>query len=479
MSCDDRGFGLSLGLLPFTRARRLSQHVIQRYHMYSVDTTVDKQTLRSASILGGACVTGPTVWLPGMQQEYTPWFPGNVAKVFNALERRGLDADHVGTKPGAVLTLSPFQSPLYKIFIQACAEAGMDVDALSREGFLASPRVGVVGRASVRVTPNGEAASTHLLWLDRALADPTVSRHLTVATDTRAVRLHLSGATAQGVAVVTKNGEAVTVPCGRVVLCAGALESPRLLQLSGIGAPEALKAAGISCVVANADVGANLHDQVDSPVSARLTSQDCIAYLAASSPAVQLGIRAEWEMRREGWGMSDFTDVVALVKSTKCEGLVPDMALNFLPFGSDNSQPQCSIVARVATPTSRGSVSLQSSDVMVPSRIDLGHLMTETDKQVMAEAVAMATQILGSKPFGSRLLGSSLLDGPPLSASQCGGTCALDKVVDGVSFKVKGTDNMYVCDSSVVPRPLLGGLGPAVVMLASQFGKVSTNTNTA
>ena len=438
------------GWLSEMPAGRVYNRLTQRYPAVqeTQGTTNNTVSLQSARICGGACVTGDLSWVPGFAEEYASWWPAErLTADFVDVERRSVPT---GMSPrGAVLSKSSFNSLHYKMFLQGCCDTlGCDFENFEKVGPLkvVPPSGGIVGRAPVRITANGEAATTFRQYVRSALKDAVASRSLTVSPNTEAEKVVITQKTAQAIEVVMKD-ERILVPCARVVLCAGAIESPRLLAASGITA---------------AGLGSNLHDVVEASLTVPLSGQPySLSYLAATSPLVLGSIRAEWQFRRDGWGTSDFSDTIAIVQSKKIEKAF--LSLSLLPYGS-TTQPDITLVARVATPFSRG---LVTRDI-----IESPHLNDARDKILLEEALDLAKALVTrSKDFSKCVNGNELRVQAPRSASQCGGTCALGTVVDASTFRVNETDNTFVCDSSVVPKPLTGGLTPAVMMLASSFGK--------
>lgn len=287
--------------------------------------------------------------------------------------------------------------------------------------------------------------------------------NLTVSTDSRAERLVIEDGRCTGV-TYRRNGELVTASATReVVVSAGAVDSPRLLLLSGVGPADELEAAGVQVVHDLPGVGRNLHDH---PLCG-------VVYEAAQDVPPAQANHAEVSML---WRSRDDLDG-------------PDMQLMFIhvPFHPPTlAAPPNSLTFGLTTvPDSRGSVRITSADPADPPVIDPQYLAESTDVDRLVAAVSVARELAATDAFAP-WLAREVLPGPDVTSDEdlrdfvargTGtyyhpvGTCAMgtgpDAVV-GPDLKVHGIDGLRVADASVMPTVVCVNTNAATVMIAEK-----------
>jgi choline dehydrogenase-like flavoprotein len=264
-----------------------------------------------------------------------------------------------------------------------------------------------------------------------------------------------------------------------VVVCGGAIGSPQLLMLSGIGPADHLRAHGLD-VVADLPVGRNLRDHPITPVCARTRAP--VSLKAAESPANL----ARWLVRRRGMLASLVAQAAAFVR-TRPGLAAPDIELLFAPvlFVDEGRTPPpehgFTIGPVVLKPRSRGSVSLRSSDPLDAPAIAPGYLSDPGDLDTMFAGIQLARQLLRTRGLAPWMDGElSPGDVDDLDAWARGavqglyhpvGTCAIGAVVDP-ELRVRGIEALRVVDASVLPDVVRGHTNAITLAVAERAAAV-------
>ncbi|MCU0732565.1 MAG: GMC oxidoreductase, partial [Hyphomonas sp.] len=303
-------------------------------------------------------------------------------------------------------------------------------------------------------------------------------------------RVLIEGGRAVGAEFVEGRGQAASsVRAAREVLvCAGAVQSPQLLQLSGIGDPAALKALGIDVKVASPNVGKNLQDHLDVTVINRMT-QPVSAY-SLQKGIKKLFVGVQYLATQTGAGADNFLQAGAFLKSR--EGLeMPDIQLhvvnaimmdhaNFTPTEDGFTVHACQL-----RPESRGTVMLKSADPFDHPAIDPNYLATEEDRRAMRESVKMVREVIRQASLqvyaaGEIMPGAGVVSDADIDAfiREKGetiyhpvGTVAMgtsaSSPVDG-DLKVRGVEGLRVVDASVMPTLVGGNTNAPTIMVAEK-----------
>jgi choline dehydrogenase len=309
--------------------------------------------------------------------------------------------------------------------------------------------------------------------------------NLEIRTGVTVLGVSLEGKRATGVRIAKGRRGEETIPAGEVILSAGAIGSPQLLQLSGIGAPEDLGAVGISVAHELPGVGANLQDHPF--VSVIFHVSDTRTLLNADKPKAL----AEWLLRRSGPLTSSVAEVVAFVRTRP--GLpAADVqfhmgAAYYEDHGQETYDDHAMVIAPVlVSPKARGRVWLRSSDPTAKPRILTNSLSEPEDLASLVAGVKLARQIAAQPPAAEIVL-EELRPGPGIDADisieddirrrlmliyHPVGTCRMsdthaEAVVDS-SLRVHGLDGLRVVDASVMPRITGGNTHAPTVMIAER-----------
>ena len=411
------------------------------------------------------------------------WAYAHCLPYFRKAETRdsGENAYHGGEGPLRVTT-GPIQNPLFQAFIDAGVQAGYgyteDQNGFRQEGF---------GTMDMTVS-NGSRWSAAKGYLKPALA----RKNLTMQKRALVTRVLFTGNRATGVEIV-ENNKLKTVYADRgVILCGGVINSPQLLQLSGIGNPVLLQEHGIPVIAELNGVGENLQDHLEVYIQYECTQPVSIA------PALRLHRQAkilfEWLTTKKGLGASNHFEAGAFIRS-RAGVRHPDLQFHFLPvavnYDGTSGVKGHGFQAHMGPmrATSRGHVRISSNDPRKPPRVLFNYMQTDQDRQEMRDGVRLTREIMGQEamnPFrgaeispGSDVQSDDEIDqfvrARSESAYHPACTCKMGNdegaVVDAQG-RVHGMENLRVIDSSIMPSIVSGNLNAPVIMMAEKLADV-------
>ena len=443
--------------------------------------------------LGGSSSINGQAWTRGHRLDYDGWAedcPGwsyeEVLPYFQRAEHR------VGSNAGGVYGTSGPQfiselrdpNPTTVAFLAACAELGMrrlgELNEPDNTGFSPTP---VTQRRGLRHS----AADAYLRPVRRR-------PNLTVVTGAHVQRILFDGARATGVEYRDAAGaiQRVTVS-GEVILSGGAVNSPQLLMLSGIGDPEQLRGVGVEPRHALVGVGANLQDHLACGVVVNCPKP--VTLFAADSPA-QL---ARFLLGRRGMLTSSINEAVAFVRSDPALA-APDLELVWLPvplLGEGLTPPPAhgvTLGVELLQPDSHGDIRLASADPAEPPVIDPRYLTAESDLRGLVSGMRIAERVCDTaalRPY----VGASMPPWPgtvddatlvtlirenAATAFHPVGTCRMgsdDAAVVDCKLRVRGLDGLRVVDASIMPRITRGHTHAPTVMIAERAADLIRATN--
>jgi choline dehydrogenase len=375
------------------------------------------------------------------------------------------------------LERGPARSPLFRAFFEAVQQAGYpltdDVNGYRQEGFAAFDRNIYRG---------------HRLSAARAYLHPVMGRaNLEVRTRAYATKVHFDGKRAVGVDVV-HHGRSERIDAGEVLLCGGAINSPQLLQLSGVGNARELEALGITPVHDVPAVGENLQDHLE--VYVQYSSKEPVSVAPAMKWYNRPKVGAAWLLGRRGPGATNHFEAGGFVRSNE-DVAYPNLMFHFLPIAIryDGSAPQghgYQVHVGPMYSDARGSVKIVSTDPSQHPALRFNYLSTGTDRREWVEAVQVARKILTQPAFDAYNAGE-LSPGPSVSTEEevlewvrsdaetalhpsC--TCRLgtgeDSVIDPKTMKVHGLDGIRVIDASSLRYVTNGNIYAPTMMLAEK-----------
>ncbi|MDA2891449.1 GMC family oxidoreductase N-terminal domain-containing protein [Mycolicibacterium sp. BiH015] len=414
--------------------------------------------------LGGSGSINAMVYLRGHPNDFDSWAESgcegwdydSVLAYFQRAETVPGGDPHFRGNQGPMLPTpaSPSDAnPLSQVFLDGAVAAGFpltdDFNGAHPEG---------AGWHDLSIA-QGRRQSTAAAYLHPARA----RTNLTVMTNARAHRLRIVGDRCIGVEFV-RNGQSMTAYANdEVVVCAGAVDSPRLLLLSGIGPADEIASAGIDVVHDLPGVGRNLHDH---PLCG-------VVYEAAQPIPV---------------GRTNHAESSLLWRSDNSLA-GPDMQLMFIhvPFHPPHltAPPNSFTVAIALVPESRGAIRLAGPDPAAPPVIDPNYLGTESDMRRMVHGVKVAREIVAAEPFrpwrGREVLPGADVTGEVALRSFVSrgtgtyyhpvGTCAMgtgpEAVVDP-ALRVHGVRGLRVADASVMPKIVCVNTNAATIIIGEK-----------
>jgi choline dehydrogenase len=438
--------------------------------------------------LGGSTSINGMVFVRGHAMDFERWVRqgaknwgwADVLPYFRRLENYASPADDRfrGRDGPFKVRRADAENRLFKAWILAGREAGYpeskDLNGEHQEGF---------GRFDMNVH-NGERWSARKAYLDPIIDRPNV----TIVANAFVSRVVFAGKHATGVEV-TASGRSQSYHAAReVILAAGAINSPQLLQLSGIGDPDHLRGLGIEVVAERTAVGTNLQDHLCIYIQHACHTEDSIAKSLSLLGKARIG--AQWLLTRQGLGASNQFEAGAFIRS-KSSIQHPDLQYHFLPIAigyesKGNKLPSSyQIDADILRPQSRGWVKATSRAPSVHPLIEPNYLAEEADRQFFRDAVRVTREIFGQAAFsrfdaGETLPGSSVRSSSEIdeyvantaeSAYHPSCTCRMGSDADAVvdpECRVKGVSGLRVVDASIMPSIVSGNLTASTLMIAEK-----------
>ena len=443
------------------------------------------KTLGGSSSINGLCfIRGHALDFEGWRQSGCEgWGYADVLPYFKRLENySGGESEYRGGDGPLVVHRPKPQNPLYKAFIEAGRDAGYqttdDICGYRQEGF------GVFDMS----TENGERNSTAKAYLDPARR----RQNLTVMTDKQVQKIFFNGNEATGISYKTVNGDIIKVDALKeVILSAGAVGSPQLLMLSGVGPASHLKDHGITIVADMPGVGQNLNDHPDFVLKYKCLKPVSIWPQTRLVRRTFAGIR--WLLRRDGICASNQFEAVASVRSAA--GVeYPDIQLTISPAAVDDQTweplPEHAFQIHVGLMRgfSRGNITLRNSDPASPPRILANYLKDPRDRDLLRKGIRIVREI-ASQPAFKPFCGEEIYPGVAsqtdedldgcikeklntqwhLSGTARMGTSNNREAVVDAHGKVHGLSKIRIVDASIMPAATNGNTNSPTIMIAEKL----------
>lgn len=440
-------------------------------------------------VLGGSSSINGMIFQRGNPLDYEKWGsePGmstwdyaHCLPYFKRMESCLVgDSDYRGKEGPLHLERGSASNPLFKAFFAAVQQAGYplttDVNGYQQEGFSAFDRN----------IQNGRRLSAA-----RAYLHPVIGRaNLQVMTRVLVTRILFEDQRAVGVEIAQRRGRSQKIYGGQVICCGGAINSPQLLQLSGVGNATELEALDIDVVLDLPGVGENLQDHLEVYVQYRCTQPVSMypALLWYNKPWIGF----QWLFFRRGPAATNHFEAGGFIRSNE-EVDYPNLMFHFLPLAIryDGTSPGGGHGYQVHVgpmySDARGTIKLKSADPTVYPALRFNYLSTEQDRREWVEAIRCARQIL-TQPAFDAFNGGEISPGPAVQSNEeildwvahdgetayhpsC--TCKMGTdalaVVDPLTLKVHGLEGLYVVDASVMPCVTNGNIYAPTMMIAEK-----------
>ena len=409
-------------------------------------------------------------------QDCLPYFKRAEGCVYGADEYRGSEGP-TGTCNG-----NNMKNPLYKAFIEAGKRAGYlgtdDYNGHQQEGF---------GRMDMTIR-NGVRSSTSNAYLKPAMS----RQNLSVETHALTTRILLEGKRAVGVEY--RKGDKIhqVKAYKEVILSAGAVGSPHILLLSGIGPAAHLKEMGIEVRHDLPGVGENLQDHLEVWVQQACTQP--ITLKSALNPLSKLLIGARWFFFKSGLGATNHFESCGFIRSRK--GLTfPDIQYHFLPaamsYDGTSIPTEHGFQVHVGhnKPKSRGRITLNSADPADKPKMFFNYLSEEEDRAAFRACVRLSREIFAQEPLdpyrgreispGVDLQSDDEIDNWVADTAETAlhPSCACKMGIDEMAVvdpetKVHGIDGLRVVDSSIFPTVTNGNLNAPTIMVGEKAADI-------
>jgi choline dehydrogenase len=447
-------------------------------------------------VLGGSSSINGLIYIRGQPEDFDHWRQlGNAGWSYDdvlpyfrrAEDYRGAGKPHYGT--GGPLTLSemPLDHPLHNAFLAGAMEAGHKASA----DFNDRDQTGA-GRypLTVRDARRWSAADAYLR--------PAMGRaNLRVITGALAGRILLNGRRAVGIEY-TQDGQRRTLRATRgVILAGGAVNSPQLLQVSGIGPAGLLREHGIAVAQDLPGVGENLQDHLNGRVIWRVARPMTMNDVNRSRwRKLMVGLRY---MALRGGPLAGGPMTLGMFARTRPEAATPDVQYHFFSGSAERAGmpmhpfPGCTISCAPCRPESRGWLRISSPDIAAPPAIQPNYLAAQADRDCLVAGLRIARRIFETRAMQAHLVGE-VLPGPAVqtddewldylrpkvgTAFHPVGTCKMGNdamaVVDE-RLSVRGIGGLRVVDASVMPSIISGNTNAAVVMIAEKAADIVRGT---
>jgi choline dehydrogenase len=369
--------------------------------------------------------------------------------------------------------------PLFKSLIKAAVESGIntfeDSNGYKQEGF---------GTFDVTIN-KGKRQGVARAYLDEIKDYQNVS----IEHETDVSRIIFEGKIAKGVEIIKGKNIEIYYANKEVLLSAGSINSPKLLQLSGVGDSNILNENGIDVIKNLPGVGRNLQDHLEIYIQHKSKRKETL-YNLSTNYLTQAIEGFKWFVFKKGMLAHSHLEVGGFVKTSK-KYIHPNIQFHFFPslvinHGLTNpSFDGFQLHASPNRPKSRGFVNIKSNDYRESPKIQFNYLQDEEDLQQMRDSVEIANNIF-SQPSMEKYLGEQIRPGKYSNKDEldniirgtadtayhpsCTNKMGTDNmsVVDGEG-KVYGLENLRVIDSSIMPDILSGNLNAGTIMIAEKI----------
>lgn len=445
-------------------------------------------------VLGGSSSINGLAYVRGQAEDYDHWRqlgnPGwsweDVLPVFKKLEDSEVGDPELRGRGGPLHVSAPiYRSPLMDAFIEAAEAAGIPRNPDYNGG-----RQDGVEYFQLTIK-GGKRCSAAVAYLKDIKSRP----NLRIVTGALATRVRIRDGRAVGVDYRKDGADRAVEVLGEVVLAAGAIQSPHLLLLSGIGPGETLAGHGIAHVHDLPGVGQNLQDHFQaravyrSPLPATLND--------VGNSLWRRGLAGlQWGLLKTG-PLTVGAGCVALFWRTREELATPDVQFHVIPFSADKPGEPLhrysgyTVSVCQLRPESRGELTLRSADPADPPVIHANYLATEADRRTMVDGMKLIRRVMGQAPMRPYLAeevipGAGCADDAALlgfvrayggTIFHPSGTCKMGPADDRMAvvdarLRVHGVGGLRVADASIMPTVVSGNTNGPVIMIGEKAAEM-------
>jgi choline dehydrogenase len=472
--------------VPYTyQSKRLGWGYLSGPEPHLDGRSIDEKT---GKVIGGSSSINAMIYNRGNPMDYdgwaeqglTDWSYAHCLPYFRRLETFADGPDEWRGGDGPIrVSRCRAEHRLFDVFLRAGEQAGYEVtvdhNGYRQEGLH-------VAQAFIH---HGLRWNSTRGYLRPALDRP----NLQVLTGALVEKVVIADGAAVGIQVTDRTGRR-TITCDReVVLCAGAFNTPKLLMLSGVGDPDQLRRHGIDVLAQVPGVGRHLENHPGVDVQYATGHQDSLT--AQLGPLGRLRIGADWLLRRQGLGASNFFETGAFLR-TRDEVTFPNLQYEFLPLtrrvvnGRLVPVPGFQFWMDLSRPNSHGAVTLRSADPAEPPSIVFNHLESPDDIRDLVDGVRLARTLIQQGAWdayrgeelspGSDVVSDSeitaYLRGRTGTSYHASGTCRMgtdEQAVVDSEARVRAVDRLRVVDASIMPRVVTGNLNAPILMMAEKI----------
>src|SRR6476660_6850836 len=442
-------------------------------------------------LLGGSSSINGLVWVRGQPLDYDTWGQmgcrgwswRDVAPLFTRIETfvDGDGANGRGTDGPLKVSTVPDQNPLYDALFKAAVAAGYklnpDYNSEDQEGVVKT-------QASIS---RGRRMSVAHCYLEPAKRRP----NLNIVTEAPTRRILLEGKRCVGV-VYERWGREVEARAGReVILCAGAVATPQLLELSGIGKPDVLKTHGIEVKHASPAVGENFRDHINARIAWRVKER-LASYNHKARGLGAVGEALKYITTGGGFFSLPSAPLLAFLR-TRPELASPDVQMHLVPYAIKDPKtrklqdfPSMTIACYQLRPESLGSIHIRSADPNAQPAIRFNFLSDTIDQRAMVDGFRMIRRLVEAKPLDA-LRGEEYSPGKSVKSDEeiltyirgnahtayhPIGTCRMGpegpRTVVDERLKVHGLEGLRIADASIFPTMPSGNTNAPCIMVGEK-----------